>query len=56
MKVTDKNVILRIKPFNRRTKDMLYRAAIQEQVSMSELVRRLIRDYLYSKFPDETIE
>jgi hypothetical protein len=45
-----------IKNFSKRSKELLYKKAYQRGVSLNEMLKIIIRDYLAKEFPGETIE
>lgn len=40
----------------KRSKELLYKKAYQRGVSLNEMIKIVIRDYLVKEFPGETIE
>jgi len=46
----------KIRNWPRRSKLLLHRKAYQRGVSLNEMIKIVIRDYLAKEFPGETIE
>jgi hypothetical protein len=45
-----------IKKWSKKSKELLYKRAYQRGVSLNEMIKIVIRDYLAKEFPGETIE
>jgi len=46
----------KIKNWSSLSKDMLYRKAFQRGVSLNEMIKIVIRDYLHREFPNQEVE
>ena len=45
-----------IKNWSRRSKELMYKKAYQNGLSLNEQIKKVIREYLHREFPDEIIE
>ena len=54
--VTDYTKQFKIKDWSLRSKELLYKKAYQNGLSLNEQIKKVIREYLHREFPDEIIE
>jgi len=47
---------IRVKRVQPRMKQLFYREAFRRRMTMSDLGKQLIRDFLYKLYPDQNVE
>jgi hypothetical protein len=46
----------RIKGWSALSKDLLYKKAFQNDMSLNQMIKRILRDYLHREYPNKEIE